>query len=481
VVAIDEDETSSAASNAASVTTVATADGASVYLEFSVDGATGWHFPFAVGDKYERQKVGAAGAWSDPWRINATDGTNGQSAYFHYKFSNDGGATFTASGGDTVGKWIGTYSDNNPAASVSPAAYTWILLQGYIDPTPPANPAAPTLASSSAYLSGDGTVFSRLVINVPPMPAGGYLLNVLCRKNGSTGWVVMDQWDKDRNPATRTSTIDDLAPGQSYEVAVQAFSFDLAPSAIVLATGSPFTASNKNAGPANATGFAAHAPSSSFPIPPRYYSGVQFMGCTVTFTPSADRDVAGYEWALGGDAVTPPLAPDQVIAAGNDRFLYYSGTSVPQWLWFRSRDRSGNYSAWAYTGLNLNAYLSTAAGSMSVQDSSNVSMTGVKTGSGASVRQILAVYPENYVTDPLTGGASSEIISLNISNRGFSARPDVGDVVCESDDNIAARYLAVDGATSTSTTAYIKLKTKDGSNLPAGGRYRLQIKLTEYA
>ena len=413
--------------------------------------------------------------------IAGVNGSDGSTSYLHIKYSDDGGTTFTASSGETIGKYIGTYVDFTLADSSTPSDYTWILLQGYVETTPPTDPAAPTLNSSTAYTAGDGTVFSRLVINVPAMPTGGFIMNVLYRKNGSTGWIVADQWDNARNPTPRTSTIDDLSPNISYDVAVQVFTFDLAPSSIVAATGSPFTAPNKSTGPANPTGFAGYAPSSSYPVPPKFWSGTQIYGSTVTFTGSADRDVAYYEWGIGSSSTSAPSFTGEPLEGSANQFFYYSGTLSPQWLWFRTRDRTGNYSAWVYTGLNMNSYLSLAAGSMSSQDSSNVSVSGVKTGSGSSVRQVLAKYDVNMVTSPLTGGAASEIFSLDISNRGFSAHPDLGSVQVESDDNVLGRYLAVDGATSTSTTAYIKLWTRDASNIGASAQYRCQISLTEYA
>jgi hypothetical protein len=457
--------------------------GNDVIIEYSVDGAS-WHSTFTVGDLYQHQKVGTTGTFTAAMKIIGDDGTPGDNAYFYFKFSNDGGATFTASGGDVVGKYIGTYSSNSATPSTLVGSYTWILLQGYVETTPPTDPAAPTLNTSSAYLAGDGTALSRLVINVPAMPTGGYIMNVLYRKNGSTGWIVADQWDNNRNPTPRTSTIDDLAPNMSYEVAVQVFTFDLAPSAIVLATGSPFTAPNKSSGPANPTGFVGHAPDSSYPIAAKYWGSTQIYGMTVTFTRSADRDVANYEFGISGSTGTPPSSADTIVDGTAEKVFFYSGTTTSQRLWVRTRDRTGNYSDsgnWTDTGIWINFTLALAAGSMSEQSSANVSMSGVKTGSGSSVRQVLAKYDENMVTSPLTGGAASEIFALDISNRGFSAHPDVGSVQVESDDNVLGRYLAVDGATSTSTTAYIKLWTRDASNIGASAQYRCQISLTEYA
>lgn len=57
-------------------------------------------------------------------------GEDGKTSYLHIKYSNDGGATFTANNGETVGAWIGTYVDFIEADSTSPAAYTWNKVKG---------------------------------------------------------------------------------------------------------------------------------------------------------------------------------------------------------------------------------------------------------------------------------------------------------------------------------------------------------------
>lgn len=57
-------------------------------------------------------------------------GVKGTSSYFHIKYSNDGGKTFTANNGETVGIYIGTYVDNIEADSTSISRYTWQQLRG---------------------------------------------------------------------------------------------------------------------------------------------------------------------------------------------------------------------------------------------------------------------------------------------------------------------------------------------------------------
>ena len=58
------------------------------------------------------------------------NGTNGQTTYFHLKYSNDGGKTFTSSNGEDVGSYIGTYTDFVKEDSDTPSDYTWVKIKG---------------------------------------------------------------------------------------------------------------------------------------------------------------------------------------------------------------------------------------------------------------------------------------------------------------------------------------------------------------
>lgn len=57
-------------------------------------------------------------------------GTDGKTSYLHIKYSNDGGKTFTSSNGETVGTYIGTYTDFNPTDSHDVGSYTWAKIKG---------------------------------------------------------------------------------------------------------------------------------------------------------------------------------------------------------------------------------------------------------------------------------------------------------------------------------------------------------------
>lgn len=81
---------------------------------------TGVTFNQITGDKGDTGDQGVPG---DP-------GTPGLTAYFHVKYSNDNGVTFTNNNGEDVGDYIGTYSDNTEADSTDVASYTWVKILG---------------------------------------------------------------------------------------------------------------------------------------------------------------------------------------------------------------------------------------------------------------------------------------------------------------------------------------------------------------
>lgn len=57
-------------------------------------------------------------------------GTDGKTSYLHIKYSDDGGKTFTSYNGETVGTYIGTYTDFNPTDSHNVSSYTWAKIKG---------------------------------------------------------------------------------------------------------------------------------------------------------------------------------------------------------------------------------------------------------------------------------------------------------------------------------------------------------------
>lgn len=59
-----------------------------------------------------------------------TPGSDGKTPYFHVKYSNDGGKTFTSNSGETVGSYLGTCTDYNKTDPTTVGAYTWAKIRG---------------------------------------------------------------------------------------------------------------------------------------------------------------------------------------------------------------------------------------------------------------------------------------------------------------------------------------------------------------
>lgn len=57
-------------------------------------------------------------------------GKDGKTSYFHVKYSNDGGKTFTGNSGEDTGIYMGSYTDYTEADSTDVGKYTWIKVKG---------------------------------------------------------------------------------------------------------------------------------------------------------------------------------------------------------------------------------------------------------------------------------------------------------------------------------------------------------------
>lgn len=69
--------------------------------------------------------------------VNGTPGApgaDGKTPYFHVKYSNDGGKTFTDNGGEAAGTYIGTCTDYNSADPTAVGSYTWAKIKGDTGP-----------------------------------------------------------------------------------------------------------------------------------------------------------------------------------------------------------------------------------------------------------------------------------------------------------------------------------------------------------
>lgn len=91
--------------------------------------------------------------------ISGTNGANGQTQYLHLKYSDDGGASFTANAGEDAGAWLGQYVDFVAADSTSLGAYAWSKIQGV-----PGEPGAPGSAGAAGAAGARGATQASAAI-----------------------------------------------------------------------------------------------------------------------------------------------------------------------------------------------------------------------------------------------------------------------------------------------------------------------------
>ena len=87
------------------------------------------------------QGVAPSASRPTQWLLLQAAPQDGRTSYLHIKYSNDGGRTFTANNGDTVGDYIGECTDFNEQAPSTPSAYKWSKIKG--EPGAPGSDGAP--------------------------------------------------------------------------------------------------------------------------------------------------------------------------------------------------------------------------------------------------------------------------------------------------------------------------------------------------
>ena len=92
-------------------------------------------------------------------------GADGRTTYFHVKYSNDGGKTFTANSGETVGTYIGTCTDYNSADPTSVSSYTWARIKGDTGATGAQGPKGATGAQGPKGVKGDTGISVTLTVD----------------------------------------------------------------------------------------------------------------------------------------------------------------------------------------------------------------------------------------------------------------------------------------------------------------------------
>lgn len=372
-------------------------------------------------------------------------------------------------------------------------AITPVVIEGSeVDSTPPATPSAPTFVSEATYLSSDGTVFARITIALPALPSGAVGMNTLYRRSGASGFIVGDQVAV----GSVNSSIDDLSPGVAYEFAVEAYSFSGAASAISATLSR--TAPNKSTAPADPTGVTTAAPVFGDGFPPAYESsgGVSTLafGSWLRWNKPTDKDIRFAEYIIkltGGGS--KPLSTDvgESVPADNAEWPIYTEPSFLSFgAWLRFVDFTGNKSDWVTSGPA--AWTIGYAGNVGAQNRATINITGgdvtsdtvssdfIKTGTlgAASVRAVIARFPINS-TVSLAGGAAAEKFNIDLTNRGFTTKPDVASGCITSDTSLGWRY-DWDDVNNSATNAVIEVFKLDGTNIAASTLIRVAFEFVEY-
>ena len=391
--------------------------------------------------------------------------------------------------GTTYFYWVSAYdSVENQSALCSYVSATPVAVTaGSTDSTAPSTPSAPTLIGSTVYLSTDGTSFARVSLTAPGLPTGAVALDVLYRRTGASDWVVGNQIS---SAVSYAVSIDDLSVGVAYEFAARGISFSGALSAVssTLSQSAPsnttppptYTGSSLNSNekiPPNFTSskvrrygfgfFWAEAMGESYAYPSDF--SYWEIKCVATASSSA----TDYNWDNGSG--TPALY------RVTEPFIYFYRDSQQDYsIYFRAVNKSGVAGAWTDRSGNVGANVTKPGGAMMEQEASAVTITGgssttatertasliVAPAAASNPRAMLAIFAGSDVKN-MTAGTPTDTLDVDITNRGFTAKPDWG-LIQIYDTN----YLGVydyDTA-STSTNARFVLFSRDGGNLSTGNR-----------
>ena len=383
--------------------------------------------------------------------------------------------------GTTYYYWLNAYDsvENVSGFAAYVEATPSAVAASATDSTPPTQPAAfsMSLTQPGAYLSSDGTTLTRLNVSLPAMPTLGVVLNLLYKLQSGTHYLIAGQY----TAGSIDAIIDDLTPGAYYTIAVQAFSVFGIGSTVRVVTGTDALAPSNTTAPTTPSDGAI---SSKAPAVLTWAVSDLYFGAHVSWSVNSDKD---FEYFEIKSTVTNSDGADDFVwfAVGGTQgiyqtrepfFDYYRQDVQNGHVRIRAVNRSGTASSWHYAG-NIASFAAVIGGNMSLQNKTNVATTGITQGAGLLQRKVVARQPV-YKQINLTGGAASETYSLDITNWGFSAAPDVGWFQSADQGGMLIRY---DYDSSSSTSAELRITMADGSNVPTWTNMEITGELAEYS
>lgn len=385
--------------------------------------------------------------------------------------------------GTTYYYWLTAYDsvENVSGFTSYVQATPTVITAGPIDPTAPATPNAPTLISTTVYVSTDGTSFAKVSLTAPPLPSGAVALDVLYRRSGSNDFIVGNQINSSVSYAV---TIDDLSVGEAYQFAARGISFSgaLSPVSSVLNQ----TAPSNTTAPSTLTGLTRIAGDNS-DLGPVVVLGTEFYTAVVEWDKPSDRDIANYQWVL--TTIDTDAAANTIIAGGGGfitREEYVQtviGTPAIRYFRVRAINRSGTAGAWAAAGDLFTFYArqlgdaaildtGTTAGTVAVGNDTRITGAAQKASnlsdvaSPSTARANLGINRFSHVQS-LTGTNPTETFTF-VHNLGTTQNYVLASCVDPANDVLIAHDYAAAGNNSNDTV--FKVATADGSNITAGSR-----------
>jgi hypothetical protein len=385
--------------------------------------------------------------------------------------------------GTTYYYWLTAYDsvENVSGFTSYVQATPSVITAGPIDPTAPATPNAPTLISTTVYVSTDGTSFAKVSLTAPPLPSGAVALDVLYRRSGSSDFIVGNQINSSVSYAV---TIDDLSVGEAYQFAARGISFSgaLSPVSSLLSQ----TAPSNTTPPSTLTGLTRIAGDQADKGAVVHF-GNEYYTAVVTWTKPSDKDIANYQWVLTS---TDTDAAANATVAGGGGFLTREeyaqaviGTPAVQYFRVRSINRSGTAAAWAAAGdlftfyarqLGDAATLDTGTTAGTVAEGNDTRITGAAqkasnlsdVASPSTARANLGINRFSHVKT-LAGVAPTESFTFT-HNLGVTQDYVLAACVDPANNLLIAHDFSAAGNNSNDTV--FQVATADGSNIGAGAR-----------
>ena len=339
-----------------------------------------------------------------------------------------------------------------------------------------------TADSTTQFLQIDGTTIPRIKVEwTPPaeefIQSGGVVV-IEYKPTASTTYLT---WTRVEGTQDEDFISGDVQVGNAYDVRIYGESFFQITTDYVTASVTVLADATPPDIPTGATITADGVKPKFLPGTEVFLFGTRvgwevnnqsnFSHFEVKATLDDDPDSTSYTWL--------PFDGNNFVTTRENETFLYNASLQPGFVRIRSVNRSGVASAYVLVG-NANGIGNSGigVGNVAAQSSDDQSTTGIRTGGGASTRQINVVFSDSTVPT-LVGGAPTETFELSLTNRGFSAKPDIGVVQCASDANIVAAY-DFDAAANSSVTAVIRVATIDGNNIGAG-LYRFSLEFTDFS